>query len=127
MTSTNLLSTNSSAAGKIPAAMISETVRAASSTRSNDASAVQRAEGIGIKLSTARVTTPRMPSDPIVTPSRSTSSSSLNVTRRPSARTTSSASTWWNVTPYLIHPGPPAFSAMLPPIVEIGVDAGSGA
>lgn len=37
---------------------------------------------------------PRMPSDPIITPSRSTSSSSLNVTRRPSASATSSPSTW---------------------------------
>ena len=41
--------------------MIAETVRAASSTHSNEASAVQRAAGIGIKLSAARVTTPRIP------------------------------------------------------------------
>ena len=42
----NLLSQISNAAGRIPAAMIAETVRAASSTHSNEASAVQRAAGM---------------------------------------------------------------------------------
>ena len=45
----------------------------------------------------------------------------------PSGSTSSSASTWLAVTPYLSVWGPPAFSAMLPPIVAAPWLEGSGA
>ncbi len=77
------------------------------------------------------VTMPRVPSlptnaptrskpglAPVFDPSRSTS---------PSGITTSTASTWFVVAPYLSVWGPPEFSATLPPIVQASWLEGSGA
>ena len=49
----------------IRAAMIAETVSAASSIRSYNASIVWRASGRGTSLSRISVMTPRVPSDPM--------------------------------------------------------------
>ncbi len=47
-------------------------------------------------------------------------------TTRPSASTTVSARTASRVTPYFAHRRPPALVAMLPPMVEMALLAGSG-
>ena len=79
----------------------------------------------------AAVTMPRVPSLPTMTPVRSRPGESTflppSQTTSPSGSTTSSPNTWLVVTPYLKQCGPPAFSAMLPPMEEAFWLEGSGA
>ena len=61
----------SSAAGMMPAPMISLTACAAARTEAKDASSVSVASGSATSFSVARVTTPRLPSLPAISASRS--------------------------------------------------------
>ena len=121
----------SSAAGTIPAAMMADTARAAASIDGKEASSVRTAAGSGVHRTVTVVATPKHPSLPTKHPSRSGPSGSPkgspSVVTVPSGSTTSHASTWLRVTPYLRQCGPPAFSATLPPMVQAAWLEGSGA
>ena len=65
------LSSISSAAGTMPAAMIPDTVSVAASTESKTASSVRRPPGARISLSVTSVTMPNVPSLPTTSPARS--------------------------------------------------------
>ena len=64
-------SINSIATGMMPAAMISLTVRDASSALLNTASIVRNARGVFISRTNTFVITPNIPSEPITAPRKS--------------------------------------------------------
>ncbi len=108
--------------------MMAETQPTAASTEGKPARTVRTDSGRGRMRSQALTTTPRVPSEP--TSRLRTSGPASSTEKRaasPSGMTASRASTWSVVTPYLRQRGPPAFSAMLPPMVETRKLDGSGA
>ena len=119
------------AAGTMPAAMVAETVRHASTMVAKSNSMVLTAAGRGSSRTQISVTTASVPSLPTITESRSTSGRSAlsppSVTTVPSWSTATSPSTWLNITPYLRQCGPPALVETLPPSVLTCCEAGSGA
>ena len=121
----------SSAAGTTPLAMIAETASPALRRDGKSASSVRTACGTGMSRTVMRVATPKLPSEPTNTPTRSGPHGSPpglpSVTTRPSASTTSRARMWLLVAPYLRQWGPPEFSATLPPMVQAVWLDGSGA
>ncbi len=118
----------SSAVGTMPAAIIAETASDALSMSEKAASQTRTASGVRSSLTQAEVTMPSVPSLPTSAAVRSYPASSTSVVKTsPRSSTISNASTWLTVVPYERQCGPPAFVAMLPPIVELRCDAGSGA
>src|SRR2546428_585647 len=89
------------------------------------------ARGTGWSRPGMPVEIPKLPSEPTNTPTRSGPHGSPpglpSSTTAPVASTTSSASTWFAVTPYFRQWGPPEFSATLPPSVHALWLEGSGA
>ncbi len=87
--------------------------------------------GLGRSLTVISVATASMPSDPIMSASRSSpgaSSASLpNSTTSPSTVTARTRSTLCKVRPYFRQCTPPEFSATLPPIEQAICEEGSGA
>ena len=114
----------------MPLAMTAETASPAVRSESKSASCVRIARGTGSRRTVMRVAMPKLPSEPTNSPTRSGPHGSPpglpSSTTRPSASTTSSASTWFAVTPYLRQCGPPEFSATLPPMVQAVWLEGSG-
>src|SRR5439155_210510 len=78
--------------------------------------------GIGDRRTVIAVTMPSVPSLPTTAPTQSKPGANPvalpSSKQLPSGSTSSSASTWWVVVPYLSVCGPPAFSATLPPSVH---------
>ncbi len=107
------------------------TVAAQSLTVVKSSSIVRTAAGRGVSRTHTAVTIPSVPSDPTTTPRRSSPANSgasdPTRTTSPFGSTTSSASTWAEVTPYARQCGPPAFVFTLPPIEEVCWLDGSGA
>ena len=73
------------------------------------------------------VTTASVPSVPTTSARMSGASSASSQATLPSISTTSTPSTWSVVTPCARQCSPPAFVAMLPPIIEMRREDGSGA
>src|SRR5262245_51978200 len=124
-------SSSSSETGRIPELVKSATQSQASLADSKTASAVRRASGRGSNRSMHRVITPNIPSLPISRLSRWNPVAFLGVRPpellvSPVGVTKSSPSTNCFVLPYLTHRGPPAFSAMLPPMNDSFQLDGSG-
>ena len=121
----------SSAAGTMPLAITADTASPAVRTESKSASSVRTARGTGWSRTVMRVAIPKFPSEPTNTPTRSGPHGSPpglpSSTTAPVASSTSSASTWFAVTPYFRQWGPPEFSATLPPSVHALWLEGSGA
>ena len=114
--------------GRIPAAIVCETASPAASVEWNAASSVRTDSATRTIRTVTRTAIPSVPSEPTKTPSRSGPSSSReSVTSSPSGSTTSAATTWFTVKPYLRQCAPPEFSATLPPIVQTCWLDGSGA
>src|SRR5262245_12279165 len=95
------------------------------------AAAVNAASGAGRNANVASVTTPSVPSEPTNSRVKSYPATPFAARRpvrttSPDASTTSSPRTKSDVTPYFTQHSPPAFVAMLPPIVDISHDDGSG-
>ena len=115
----------------MPLAITAETASPAARMDEKSASNVRTARGTGSRRTVMRVATPKLPSEPTNRPVRSGPHGSPpglpSCTTWPFASTTSSASTWVAVTPYLRQWGPPAFSATLPPMVHADWLEGSGA
>ena len=111
--------------------MIADTASPAARSELKSASRVRTARGSGTSRTVMRVATPKFPSEPTNTPTRSGPHGSPpglpRFTTLPSPRTTSRARMWLVVTPYLRQCGPPAFSATLPPRVHAVWLDGSGA
>src|SRR3989449_3537339 len=112
----------SRAAGTMPFAITAETASPSARSEAKAASRVRTARGNGRSRTAIRVAIPKFPSEPTNNPTTSGPHGSPpglpSSTMRPSASTTSRASTCCAVTPYLRQCGPPAFSATLPPIVH---------
>ena len=88
--------------------------------------------GRGSSFKVALVTMPRVPSLPTINWVKLYPVEFLRVLApvsmtRPSANTTSRFNTQSLVTPYFTARGPPLFSAMFPPMVQVPLDAGSTA
>jgi len=83
--------------------MMPLTVSAAAATVGKSSSRVATAGGFGVRRTAMRVTMPRVPSLPTITPRRSSPDGSgsrpPSTVTVPSGSTTSSASTWALVTP----------------------------
>src|SRR5205823_4031096 len=92
------------------------------------ASSVRTVSGTRTTRTVTRTAIPSVPSEPTKTPSRSGPGSWREiVTSSPVGRTTSAASTWLTVNPYLRQCAPPEFSATLPPTEQTCWLDGSGA
>ena len=126
-----LASIISIAAGTIPAAITAETAAAASSMAVKSARRVRISGGSGISRTAMRVAMPMVPSLPTKIPRRSSPGASgpndPRTSTVPSGRTTSTASTWADVTPAARQCGPPALVPTLPPMLQACCDDGSGA
>ena len=119
------------AAGTMPAAITADTAAAASSIAVKSASRVRISGGSGIRRTAMRVAMPMVPSLPTKTPRRSrpgvSGPSPPSTSTEPSGSTTSTASTWADVTPAARQCGPPALVPTLPPMLQACCDDGSGA
>ena len=125
------LSIISMPAGNTPAPVIWRTASPAAAIEAKSASNTATLAGAGSSRRVIAVAIPKVPSLPINTPRRSRAAISgwgpPRVVTVPSGSTTSMASTWLLVTPYLRQWTPPEFSATLPPIVQTCWLEGSGA
>jgi hypothetical protein len=121
----------SSAAGMMPAPMISPTASAAWRTLGNTASSVSVRSGSGTSFTVTRVITPRLPSLPVrrarMSKPGASSASPPATSTSPSASTARTDIRLWVVRPYLRQCTPPEFSATLPPMEQIDWLEGSGA
>ena len=110
--------------------MMPETVAAASSTEPKASRSVRTAGGLGVSFTRTSVTMPRVPSEPTMTPRRSSPIGSglglPSTTTSPSAVTTSTPRTWFTVVPSARQWRPPELLATFPPIVQTDWDDGSG-
>ena len=115
----------------MPAAMMSLTVPAPSSTVVKSISSVCTVGGFGVSFTHTLVATPNIPSLPTNTPRRSypsgSGSSPPSIVTVPSGRTTSIANTCDAVTPSARQCGPPELLATLPPMEHVCWLLGSGA
>ena len=96
------------------------------------ASCVTTSSGWRTIRSVTSTAIPSVPSDPMITPSRSGPSSASidfppSTSSSPSGRTTVAPVTWFTVNPCFRQCAPPEFSATLPPIVHTCWLEGSGA
>ncbi|KIX76488.1 hypothetical protein SF12_18555 [Streptomyces sp. MBRL 601] len=124
-------SMSSSRDGVCPSAMIRQTASPAAAAEGNSAASASCLGGRGLRARTALTTTPRLPSEPTKSRVRSYPATPLAVRRpvvrrRPSARTTSRPRTYSAVTPYLTQHRPPEAVPMLPPMVQVSQEEGSG-
>jgi hypothetical protein len=119
------------AAGRTPAAMMSDTAWPPSAVEEYAASSVCTTSGSGISLTTILVTMPSVPSEPVNAPSRSypvvTPVPSPSQVSSPDGVTISRPVTWCTVNPCLRQCAPPEFSATLPPTEQTTWLDGSGA
>ena len=118
--------------GTTPAPMMAVTAAAAARTSVKSARAVATPGGLGTRRSVACVKTASVPSLPTRSDVTSYPVTPFTVrlpvrTTRPPMRYASRPSTQSRVAPYLKTRGPPAFSAMLPPIMQLASEFGSGA
>ena len=115
----------------MPAAITADTAPAASSIAVKSASSVRISGGSGMRRTAIRVAMPIVPSLPTNTPRRSSpgasGASEPRSSTEPSGSTTSTASTWAEVTPAARQCGPPALVPTLPPMLHACCDDGSGA
>ena len=122
---------NSIATGNTPALMMSETQAPATSLESKAISTGRAPSGFGRMRSVASVTTPSCPSEPQITPSRSSPPASRCAppisTTVPSISTIVTPSRLFVVTPYFRQCAPPEFIPILPAMAQASCDEGSGA
>ena len=111
--------------------MIAATAFAACSHSANPATITRAHSGRGSNFTVISVIAPSMPSDPVMSASRSKpalSSASLPISSiSPAIVATRKRRMLWTVSPYLRQCTPPAFSATLPPMLHAIWLEGSGA
>ena len=125
-------SMNSSAEGCDPDLNISATAVQARSALANGTNISALCEGQGNNFKVASVTIAKVPSLPTISDVRLYPVLFFSVLAPvfitdPSAKTTSRLRTQSLVTPYFTARGPPLFSAMFPPMVQVPREAGSTA